>query len=148
MSEKRSNWTWIIILIVITLGVGIVGGFMIARRSTVSEEATETGADSTKQLYTCGMHPQIIQEGPGNCPICGMKLTPIKGTSASSEAKPTGERKIKYWKSSMDPTYVSDKQGKDQMGMDLIPVYEDQVQEGRSALIRSRYRIWEYGPPW
>jgi Cu(I)/Ag(I) efflux system membrane fusion protein len=134
MSEKRSNWTWIIILIVITLGVGIVGGFMIARRSTVSEEATETGADSTKQLYTCGMHPQIIQEGPGNCPICGMKLTPIKGTSASSEAKPTGERKIKYWKSSMDPTYVSDKQGKDQMGMDLIPVYEDQVQEGAISI--------------
>jgi Cu(I)/Ag(I) efflux system membrane fusion protein len=134
MSEKRSNWTWIIILIVITLGVGIVGGFMIARRSTVSEEATETGADSTKQLYTCGMHPQIIQEGPGNCPICGMKLTPVKGTSASSEAKPTGERKIKYWKSSMDPTYVSDKQGKDQMGMDLIPVYEDQVQEGAISI--------------
>jgi Cu(I)/Ag(I) efflux system membrane fusion protein len=134
MSEKRSNWTWIIILIVITFGVGIVGGFMIARRSTVSEEATETGADSTKQLYTCGMHPQIIQEGPGNCPICGMKLTPVKGTSASSEAKPTGERKIKYWKSSMDPTYVSDKQGKDQMGMDLIPVYEDQVQEGAISI--------------
>jgi RND family efflux transporter MFP subunit len=31
-----------------------------------------------KQLYTCGMHPQIIQDHPGNCPICGMKLTPIR----------------------------------------------------------------------
>jgi membrane fusion protein, copper/silver efflux system len=30
------------------------------------------------QLYTCGMHPQIIQDHPGNCPICGMKLTPIR----------------------------------------------------------------------
>ncbi|HEY1490937.1 MAG TPA: heavy metal-binding domain-containing protein, partial [Verrucomicrobiae bacterium] len=29
-----------------------------------------------KQLYTCGMHPQVIQDHPGNCPICGMKLTP------------------------------------------------------------------------
>lgn len=29
------------------------------------------------QLYTCGMHPQIIQDHPGNCPICGMKLTPL-----------------------------------------------------------------------
>ena len=30
-----------------------------------------------KTLYTCGMHPQVIQDHPGNCPICGMKLTPI-----------------------------------------------------------------------
>jgi Cu(I)/Ag(I) efflux system membrane fusion protein len=27
-----------------------------------------------KDLYTCSMHPQIIQDHPGNCPICGMKL--------------------------------------------------------------------------
>ena len=31
-----------------------------------------------KVLYTCGMHPQVIQDKPGNCPICGMKLTPIR----------------------------------------------------------------------
>jgi len=28
-----------------------------------------------KQLYTCGMHPQVIQDKPGNCPICGMPLS-------------------------------------------------------------------------
>jgi Cu(I)/Ag(I) efflux system membrane fusion protein len=130
MSEKKINRTLIIVLIVIVLGMGTVGGFLIAKKSTVSEEVTGKEVDTSKQLYTCGMHPQIIQEGPGNCPICGMKLTPVKRTSVSSETKPTGERKIKYWKSSMDPTYVSDKPGKDQMGMDLVPVYEDQVQEG------------------
>ena len=31
-----------------------------------------------EQLYTCGMHPQVIQNKPGNCPICGMKLTPVR----------------------------------------------------------------------
>ncbi len=31
-----------------------------------------------KTLYACGMHPQVIQDHPGNCPICGMKLTPIR----------------------------------------------------------------------
>jgi RND family efflux transporter MFP subunit len=35
-------------------------------------------AAETKTLYTCGMHPQVIQDHPGNCPICGMKLTPIR----------------------------------------------------------------------
>ena len=29
------------------------------------------------QLYTCGMHPQVIRDAPGTCPICGMQLTPL-----------------------------------------------------------------------
>ena len=28
-------------------------------------------------IYTCPMHPQIRQVGPGNCPICGMTLEPV-----------------------------------------------------------------------
>ena len=35
-------------------------------------------------------------------------------------------RKIAYWVAPMDPTYVSDKPGKSPMGMDLVPVYEDE----------------------
>src|SRR5262245_36177503 len=35
-------------------------------------------AAETKTLYTCGMHPQIVQVHPGTCPICGMKLTPVR----------------------------------------------------------------------
>src|SRR5262249_20913910 len=31
----------------------------------------------TGTLYTCPMHPEIVQEGPGHCPICGMSLEPI-----------------------------------------------------------------------
>jgi len=35
-------------------------------------------SENAKLLYTCGMHPQVILDHPGNCPICGMKLTPIR----------------------------------------------------------------------
>src|SRR5579862_7013418 len=38
-------------------------------------------SEGTKTLYTCGMHPQVIQDHPGNCPICGMKLTPIHSSA-------------------------------------------------------------------
>ena len=31
-------------------------------------------------IYTCPMHPQIRQPGPGNCPICGMTLEPVLPT--------------------------------------------------------------------
>ena len=75
------------------------------------------------QLWTCGMHPQIIKKEPGNCPICGMKLTPIRANAAAPVA--AGGRKIKFYKSSMTPGEVSPKPGKDSMGMDLVPVYED-----------------------
>lgn len=39
-----------------------------------------------KQLYTCGMHPQVVQDHPGNCSICGMKLTPIRKEEAGATA--------------------------------------------------------------
>ena len=52
--------------------------------------AADARAGETKQLYTCGMHPAVIQDHPGNCPICGMKLTPIKsGTSGDASVNPS-----------------------------------------------------------
>lgn len=37
------------------------------------------------QLWTCGMHPQVIRQGPGSCPLCGMRLSPLKGSTAGRE---------------------------------------------------------------
>jgi len=37
--------------------------------------------------YTCPMHPEIVQEGPGDCPKCGMALVPIAGTGAGDDAE-------------------------------------------------------------
>lgn len=36
----------------------------------------------TDTFYTCSMHPQIMEKHPGNCPICGMKLIPVKKGNA------------------------------------------------------------------
>ncbi len=41
-----------------------------------------TGTKKVDQKYTCPMHPQVIQNGPGTCPICGMKLVPLKKSGA------------------------------------------------------------------
>src|SRR5256885_1487048 len=38
-------------------------------------------------IYTCPMHPQVRQEGPGSCPICGMALEP-ELVSAEPQANP------------------------------------------------------------
>jgi RND family efflux transporter MFP subunit len=37
-----------------------------------------------RQLWTCSMHPQVIREGPGECPICHMQLTPMNDSRGAS----------------------------------------------------------------
>ena len=49
------------------------------------------------------------------------------GESGEAQAAPQAERKILYWRAPMDPNYISDEPGKSPMGMDLIPVYEDET---------------------
>jgi Cu+-exporting ATPase len=39
-------------------------------------------------IYTCPMHPQVRQQGPGQCPICGMALEPVQATRTQ---EPNGE---------------------------------------------------------
>jgi RND family efflux transporter MFP subunit len=59
----------------------------------------------------------------------GRKETPpaSKGVGTETPAKAgKKERKIKYWVAPMDPTYIRHKPGKSPMGMDLVPVYEDE----------------------
>jgi hypothetical protein len=50
--------------------------------------------EQQKQLYTCSMHPQIIRDKPGNCPICGMQLVK-KETDAKMVAEPGLESLLK-----------------------------------------------------
>jgi len=88
--------------------------------SPSSDDHTHITANG--QLYTCGMHPEIILDEPGNCPICEMELTPIK---INGNTKSSGERKILYWRAPMDPNEIYDEPGKSNMGMDLVPVYEN-----------------------
>jgi multidrug efflux pump subunit AcrA (membrane-fusion protein)/rubrerythrin len=96
----------------------------------------QTGAQaSEEQLYTCGMHPQVIQNKPGNCPICGMKLTPVRKQSGSSTAVPSGERKVKFYKSTMNPGETSPVPAKDSTGIDMVAVYEPDAGASDSQLI-------------
>lgn len=88
-------------------------------------EASKAG-DHPKQLWHCGMHRQVIQDHPGDCPICHMALTPIGGDSAPSDK--AAERKVLYWWDPMlGPSSIADRPGKSAMGMDMVPVYAEQA---------------------
>jgi membrane fusion protein, copper/silver efflux system len=124
-----------VLFILALVAVG-VGAFYVGRSTGHKHVAGDTTVGA-KTLYTCGMHPQVIQDKPGNCPICGMKLTPLKrstggGTSATAGS---GQRKIKYYKSTMLPGEVRETPGKDSMGMDMVPVYEDEAATADASTI-------------
>lgn len=119
--------------------VGVAGGTLWQERIrgwlglTGSEGAVASA--EIGQLWTCGMHPQVIQDRPGTCPICGMALTPVAGSGAAQQIA-SGERKVKYWwDPMMSPPYISDQPGTSPMGMELVPVYEDEVSAGSTLVI-------------
>ena len=86
-------------------------------------------------LYTCGMHPEVVNDGPGSCPICGMDLTPM--------ARPAGGSLV-----SVDPVVVQN------MGVRLAPVKrgpifrhvrtlgEIEVAEDEISVVNLRYSGW------
>lgn len=95
--------------------------------------------EAPKQLWTCGMHPQVIQDHPGTCPICGMNLVPLAPQAQGEEtgAASTGEREVLFYRNPMDPTVTSPVPMKDSMGMDFVPVYAEESEAAdESSTIR------------
>jgi Cu+-exporting ATPase len=48
-------------------------------------------------MYTCPMHPQIRQVGPGSCPICGMALEPETVTADSGPNHEYADMRRRFW---------------------------------------------------
>lgn len=70
-----------ILLLPLFILLVIVGGCMEAAEKAHTHELAADG-----KSYTCPMHPQIVEEQPGTCPICFMDLVPVnKGSSQSAE---------------------------------------------------------------
>jgi Cu+-exporting ATPase len=61
-------------------------------------EMTAPSADVPEgTIYTCPMHPQIRQVGPGSCPICGMALEPDLVTATSAPNPELADMKRRFW---------------------------------------------------
>ena len=78
--------------------------------------------------YYCPMHPSYTADRPGDCPICNMKLV------RRADAKGKGGRRILFYRNPMGAGDASPVAKKDAMGMDYIPVYEDEVRNAPSSV--------------
>jgi len=86
------------------------------------ESALEHARKHLDPKYVCPMHPQIIQDNAGTCPICGMDLVELQQDSTEVDS---GERKVLYYRHPHNPSITADQPMKDEMGMDYVPVYDD-----------------------
>ena len=53
--------------------------------------------DAGQAEYTCPMHPQVRQRGPGNCPLCGMALEPVLATAETGESPELRDMTRRFW---------------------------------------------------
>ena len=70
-----------IVYIVLAVIGGLLAGYLIFGNNSsnnLAEEHDHSQEMASGQLWTCSMHPQIMQPEPGDCPICGMDLIPAE----------------------------------------------------------------------
>jgi RND family efflux transporter MFP subunit len=110
--------------------------------------ADHAGAATTTPLvkYHCPMHPTVVSDKPGDCPICGMKLVPFEAVASPAPAaalmpQPAPPRKILFYRSPMDPMVHSDRPEKDSMGMDFVPVYADEAAGAAGGAVSGRASV-------
>jgi Cu(I)/Ag(I) efflux system membrane fusion protein len=111
-----------ILYIGIALIIGLIGGYFLF--GNVTDTANQQQSDShnhseetANQMWTCSMHPQIMQPEPGDCPICGMDLIP-----AESGAEGLAMNEIKMTENAMalaniQTTIVGKAKASDEDGM-------------------------------
>ena len=56
-----------------------------------------SGRPQAGTIYTCPMHPQIRQDHPGNCPICGMTLEPVIAAEATGPSAELVDMTRRFW---------------------------------------------------
>ena len=107
--------------------------FVANPQSYLNKGSTKTEPQDDNAIYTCPMHPEIEQQGPGSCPKCGMALEP-KGL-------PVAATKTEYT-CPMHPEIVQDEPGNcPKCGMALEPRTVT-VEEDNEELNDMSRRFW------
>ncbi len=157
----------IVAIFVVIAGVLL---FPLLKGIGANDKVQNRQSEKTAQ-YHCPMHPNVISDKPGDCPICKMRLVPSGIEAVTPVNAKTGKldpnaicilhecpmlkkgekcpmlvlaekgekvtcpvcnerfetRKLLFYRHPMRPEVTSPKPAKDEMGMDYIPVYSDEV---------------------
>lgn len=118
--------------ILLCLGIFCVAryGWLTVTRPTADHSKPQQLHPATQ--YYCPMHPSVTSDRPGKCPICGMDLQPHEAEDPPVEPEHTHttSHKVLFYRDPMGKGITSPVPMKDEMGMDFIPVYEDEAASG------------------
>ncbi|MGB5104519.1 MAG: efflux RND transporter periplasmic adaptor subunit [Steroidobacteraceae bacterium] len=92
--------------------------------AAADDAAAEHALKHTDPQYRCPMHPDVVRDAPGECPICGMDLVKVEPEPAAPAAKGTDAAPL-YYRHPHDPNRTSPVPKQDEMGMDYVPVFAD-----------------------
>lgn len=75
----------------------LVGTILSACTTEKKEDHSKHAAaqESAAPKYTCPMHPNVVQDGPGTCPVCGMDLVPMTAKSGGDNSLMLTDSQIK-----------------------------------------------------
>ncbi len=80
------KYTILLFMACLVLGLAVLlSGYGSLNHHAALYASDHSQDQAGKTLYTCPMHPQIVQESPGQCPICGMDLVPQKSPDQAKE---------------------------------------------------------------
>lgn len=92
-----------LLVVAVVSAVVAAGGAVLATRPA----AAPTAAAAAKETWQCPMHPQIVRDQPGECPICGMKLVKVESAAAPA----TQQAAAKKYQCPMHPQIIRDEPG-------------------------------------
>jgi Cu(I)/Ag(I) efflux system membrane fusion protein len=94
----------------------------------VGDAPAQHAREHANPTYRCPMHPDVVRDEPGTCPICGMELVEVKpeeSEPAVSAAAGASQGQPLYYRHPHDPQRISPTPKQDEMGMDYVPVYAE-----------------------
>lgn len=100
------------------------------RSDTIGEH--NPGADDNGVKYTCPMHPNVVQDQPGKCPVCGMDLVKVTKTDGASDDLMLTDSQIKLANITTAPV------NKKPIGQTVVINGQLKVDEQKSEVISSR----------
>lgn len=106
--------------------------FVLTGLSGCKDSNTENHAHSAETQYTCPMHPQVIKDAPGTCPICGMDLVKVTSSTASDNELMLSDSQMKL------ANITTKKVVKEPMGETVVISGTLSVNEEKSEVISSR----------
>jgi len=105
-----------LLLVVDPIGVSPVDGWLGLERPADLGHGDGHGTE----FWTCGMHPEVLQEEPGTCPICQMDLVPVREEGGHGAEHGGGDG---LWTCPMHPEILESEPGSCPIcGMDLVEV--------------------------